>query len=139
MGSFLVGQPTRFSLPARFSLLELMIQGLSRAKNRTISSAMPAAQNNFVRTIRNSFRRKKKHDVSNMSQNVYVIEGIFQLTKDFETDQNENLDQNVPRDPKQTIKSNDANNEFNVKSGIANYKCKVHCLKIPNLTLEFSS
>ena len=61
------------------------------------------------------------------------------LTKDFETDQNENLDQNVPRDPKQTIKSNDANNEFNVKSGIANYKCKVHCLKIPNLTLEFSS
>ncbi|CBY21162.1 unnamed protein product [Oikopleura dioica] len=82
--------------------------GLSRAKNRTISSAMPAAQNNFVRTIRNSFRRKKKHD----------------LTKDFETDQNENLDQNVPRDPKQTIKSNDANNEFNVKSGIANYKCK---------------
>ncbi|CAG5113953.1 Oidioi.mRNA.OKI2018_I69.chr2.g8042.t1.cds [Oikopleura dioica] len=83
--------------------------GLSRAKNRTISSAMPAAtQNNFVRTIRNSFRRKKKQD----------------LSKDFETDQNENVEQNIPRDPKQTIKSNDANNEFNVKSGMANYKCK---------------
>ena len=66
MGSFLVGQPTRFSISARLSILELVIQGLSRAKNRTISSAMPAAQNNFVRTIRNSFRRKKKHDVSNM-------------------------------------------------------------------------
>lgn len=70
---------------------------------------MPAAtQNSFVRTIRNSFRRKKKPD----------------LSKDFETDQNDNVDQSAPRDPKQTIKSNDVNNEFNIRSGMANYKCK---------------
>ena len=56
-----------------------------------------------------------------------IIQSI-KLSKDFETDQNENVEQNIPRDPKQTIKSNDANNEFNVKSGMANYKCKVFYL-----------
>ena len=37
---------------------------MARAKNRTISSAMPTTQSSFVRTLRNSFRRRKKPDVS---------------------------------------------------------------------------
>ena len=69
---------------------------------------------------------------------IYHNNTKIQLSKDFETDQNENIDQNIPRDPKQTIKSNDVNNEFNVKSGMANYKCKVVTVVSPLVYIAFS-
>ena len=41
-----------------------IFQAASRVKNRAVSSTMPTAtSSNFVRTLRNSFRRRKKPDV----------------------------------------------------------------------------
>ena len=54
---------------------------------------------------------------------------VIQLATELENDENTN-DANTAanqeaRDVKYTIKSNDANNEMNVRTGMANYKCKV--------------
>jgi len=84
------------------------VRAVARAKNRTISSAMPTAtQNSFVRTLRNSLRRRKKPD----------------LSKELEVDENVNLNESQ-NDIKFTIKSNTENDAINVRHGLANYKCK---------------
>lgn len=84
------------------------LRAVARAKNRTISSAMPTAtQNGFVRTLRNSFRRRKKPD----------------LSKELEVDENVNIDDSQ-NEIKFTIKSNAQNDALNVRQGLANYKCK---------------
>ena len=58
-----------FKMPHFFKQLnkkvKVIFQAASRVKNRAVSSAMPAANSSsFVRTLRNSFRRRKKPDVS---------------------------------------------------------------------------
>lgn len=90
------------------SLRRSSMRVVSRAKNRTISSTMPTAtQNAFVRTLRNSFRRRKKPD----------------LSQDFEVD--ENVNSELPQNEvKFMIKTNVTDDVLNVRSGLANYKCK---------------
>merc|ERR1719208_660159 len=81
----------------------------SRVKNRAVSSTMPTAtSSNFVRTLRNSFRRRKKPD----------------LSQELENDENQNENNIDARDVKFTIKSNETNYQMNVRTGMANYKCK---------------
>lgn len=78
-------------------------------KNRAVSSTMPTAtSSNFVRTLRNSFRRRKKPD----------------LSEELENDENQNENNIDARDMKFTIKSNETNYQMNVRTGMANYKCK---------------
>jgi len=85
------------------------MRAVARAKNRTISSAMPTAtQNSFVRSLRNSFRRRKKPD----------------LSQQLEVDENDNSQALGVNDLQFTIKTNNAQDAINVTSGLANYKCK---------------
>jgi len=71
---------------------------------------MPAASSSsFVRTLRNSFRRRKKPD----------------LATELENDENSNENRNPAADVKLTIKSNETTFvKLNVRTGMANYKCK---------------
>jgi len=88
------------------------VKAASRVKNRAVSSAMPAANSSsFVRTLRNSFRRRKKPD----------------LATELENDENSNgpENRNPAQDVKLTIKSNETTFvKLNVRTGMANYKCK---------------
>ena len=48
----------------------------------------------------------------------------FQLSQELENDENQNENNIDARDVKFTIKSNETNYQMNVRTGMANYKCK---------------
>ena len=58
-----------------------------------------------------------------LSRNQKIILKL-QLSQELENDENQNENNIDARDVKFTIKSNETNYQMNVRTGMANYKCK---------------